>query len=153
MTEQDIFDAFVRRWVHSSDVVNEAGLRETEASLSLALPGAYCRFVAQHGTPHCPALLGAIVEAGHELHDLKEFLAIDDIASATAAYESGGMQQGFVGFAVDCMANMFLFDKTDCLPRNDDAAVWFFDHDLVSVEREAPSFAKWLERYATLAPR
>jgi hypothetical protein len=150
MREADVFQAFVGKWVASAEPVSDLALRELENQLKLALPAAYRRFVTQHGTSYCPGLLSAIVDGQHEFHDLQQFVAVGEIAEATAMYESGGMEFGFVGFASDCMGNMFLFKREDCTPGAEDAAVWFFDHDFVSIEAEAPSFLEWLRRYAEI---
>ena len=77
---------------------------------------------------------------------------MSEIAEASAAYQAAGIQHDFIGFATDCMGNMFLFRTIDCGPRRDDAAVWFFDHDLGSIEEVAPSFVAWLSELVSLDP-
>ena len=101
-------------------------------------------------TTCCKALLHSIVNGRQDVRDVQEFLSLDDIVRTTKMYESGGMESGFVGFAMDCMGNMFLFKKTECVPGAEDAPVWFFDHDFVSIDEEAPSFTAWLARYVDI---
>lgn len=150
MIESTIFATFVRRWVASAEAVDGDRLISVESAMQVTFPAAYRRFVLQHGTPFCPKLLDAIVDGEHDLHDVQDFTPVGELAEATATYESGGMEPGFVGFATDCMGNMFLFSRVDCAPGADDAPVWFFDHDFVSIEEEAPSFVEWLHRYARM---
>jgi hypothetical protein len=149
----DVFSAFVTKWVGrvSQPAVGAQAIASLEKQLALRLPESYRRFVVSHGTPSTTvALLHSIVEGKHDVHDVSEFIALDELAKATAMYESGGMEPGFLGFATDCMGNMFLFRKADCVAGADDAPVWFFDHDFVAVEDEAPSFMMWLRRFVAI---
>jgi hypothetical protein len=145
-----VFDAFANKWIASADPVEERNLAQVQQDLGVNLPNAYRRFVLQHGIPFCPGLLSGIVDGEHDLHDIQEFVGVDDLRGATSMYVSAGMDPGFVGFATDCMGNMFLFRKADCILGGEDAPVWFFDHDFVTIDEVAPSFVEWLKGYLTI---
>lgn len=153
MSAADVFLAFMAKWVGmlSQPPVGAEAIATVEKQLSLSLPASYRRFVVSHGTPGTTiALLRSIVEGAHDVHDVSEFIAVDELAQATQVYESGGMESGFLGFATDCMGNMFLFRKADCVAGAEDAPVWFFDHDFVTIDEEASSFMVWLERFLAI---
>ena len=144
------FAEFVARWVKSTPPPKDAAtaFASVEQAASVTLPAAYKAFVSKYGTPSTTIeLLDAIVAGKHAIADVQEFLEVEKLPELTAMYESGGMDPGFLGFASDCMGNMFLFRRADCVPGVEDAPVWFFDHDFVTVEEEAPSFVEWLARY------
>jgi hypothetical protein len=52
------------------------------------LPAAYRTFVITYGTPGTTFLLNSIVEGNHDVLDVQEFIAIEELVGATAAYES-----------------------------------------------------------------
>ena len=40
-----------------------------------------------------------------------------------------GMPKGHILFASDCKGNMFCFKLDDCMSKQVDLPVWFFDHN------------------------
>jgi hypothetical protein len=149
MNRLAVFSAFVERWVPSWKTIPEAGhlLDEIELQADLKLPLSYRKFVLNYGTPVTAGILESIVKGQHHIEDIQEFIGLDQLVSDTKLYESGGMDSGFLGFASDCMGNMFLFKRTECLNAINDAPVWFFDHDFVTIDKISDSFTAWLSRY------
>ncbi len=144
-----IFSTFAEKWIISWETIPDAEqiFKQIEQKAHLSLPEAYRQFVLHYGTPSTAWLLPSIVEGGHIIEDLQEFLSLDKLIPATRMYESGGMDTGFLAFAMDGSGNLFLFKETECLDAMDDAPVWFFDHDFITLERIAESFAVWISRY------
>jgi len=61
-----------------------------------------------------------------------------------------GMPKGHILFASDCKGNMFCFKLNDCANKQTDIAVWYFDHDLRTVNKVSNSFTEWLEEFNSL---
>jgi hypothetical protein len=151
--EREVFASFVEKWVgvQGRPRRDATALVQAEKRLGHALPAAYRRFVAAHGAPSTHiGLLHSIVEAELDEFEVSEFIEPGEIVEVTTLYESGGMKRGFVGFASDGSGNLFLFRRSDCVANAEDAPVWLFDHDFLTIERKAPSFVKWLERLAAI---
>lgn len=64
-------------------------------------------------------------------------------------FQNAGMPTGFIGFALDCMGNMFCF-KYDELKEKKDAKVYIFDHDFCEISEEADSFSKWIKKFNSI---
>lgn len=153
MTADEVFAAFVEKWVGKTARPRrglERDLVALERQLGITLPASYVVFVLSYGICSTVWLLNSIVEGEHDVHDLAWFDDPRKMAADTALYESGGMPKGFLGFASDCGGNMFLFRKADCVPGTEDAPVFFFDHDFVTMEKIAPSFTEWLAEFVVI---
>ena len=57
------------------------------------------------------------------------------------------MPKGHVLFASDCKGNMFCFKLSDCVSKQVDIAVWFFDYGLSTVKKVSNSFIEWLDGF------
>ncbi len=146
-TQDEVFAAFVEKWVGKTRPRRglDRDLVALERELGIVLPASYVTFLLTYGVCGTTlSLLHSIVEGEHDVHDLSWFDDPRKVAEGTAIYESGGMPKGYVGFGSDCMGNMFLFRRRDCVAGADDAPVHFFDHDFVTTEQIAPSFVAWM---------
>ena len=61
-----------------------------------------------------------------------------------------GMPKGHILFASDCKGDMFCFKLIDCISKQADVPVWFFDRDLCTVKKVSNSFIEWLEAFNEL---
>lgn len=129
-TEQDIIDA--------------------ESVLGFNLPKGYVDIVTMFGSVYCPDLLDAIVEEEADISDVQNFDLPNDLIKNTEAYTGMGMPEGFVCFASDCMGNMFCFKSDECKVQQE-AGIWFFDHDFCEIYKIFDNFNEWLEAYIALA--
>ena len=152
MDDKSVFTAFVDKWVGTAKASQSVrqNLSQIERALQITLPLSYRGFVEEYGTPSTAWLLESIVAGGHELADVASFIDLPEVVATTRDYEAAGMEPGYVGIADDCMGNLFLFRTADCVGRPQDAAVWFFDHDFVTVDQVAPTFVSWLREYLDL---
>ncbi len=140
-------------WKSEPDEDVDGQLLSLEQKLGIHIPANYRKFVIDHGTPATKWLLESIVDGAHALPDIQEFIAIDSVLEVTAMYESGGMDEGHIAFASDCMGNLFLFRVADCTQPSDDAPVYFFDHDFCEIGKINESFGELLAQYLDVEPR
>jgi len=146
-SRDDIHAEFVERF-HIGDPLTPATDDEIDRigiELETAIPAAYRRFMTQYGPVYTPDILDAIVDHQLDYPDVQDLFTPDEAISGTKAYWSAGMPFDVIGVASDCMGNMIGFRRqTGTL---DDAAVIFFDHDLVKVSEIADSFDAFLQWY------
>ena len=143
---------FVNRFHIGSDPVPVAkvDLEELEKKLDTKLPKSFIQFLTTFGPIYCPKMLGTIVDRELDLWDVNNIYEAKESIESTEAYWSGGMPTDYVVFGNDCMGNAFCFKKMK--ETMDDSAVFFFDHDYVTVDQLADSFDSWLEKYLNLLP-
>lgn len=147
-------ERFAELWASSSyppDPVTEADLRIVEQRLDIRLPNDYRRAVLRAGLPRPTlALLNTIVNRELDLRDVSGFLNPSEIASVTEDWRGLGLHEELVAFATDCMGNLFCFrnanDGKEAVP------VFFFDHDIQTVDAIAPSFDQWIDEFCRVAP-
>jgi hypothetical protein len=147
------FENFVTRFNRRKDLVPalESDLVFMESALNTVLPSSYRQFVLTYGAVFTPSLLNLIVGHKLELFDVQNITSPREAVEGTTAYWSGGMPDDFIGFANDCMGNLFGFKRvTPPAVRPADAAVYVFDHDFVEVFEVAPSFEALLASYLAI---
>jgi len=145
---------FIALWTHPqhpADSVSREELEGAERRLRTSLPPDYRNAVLQFGLPRPTIeLLGAIVDRQLDLRDVSDFLSPAEMASVTQDWRDLGLPEQLVAFATDSMGNLF------CFPTEPDASgaapVFFFDHDSRTVELIAPSFARWIDDFCSVAP-
>lgn len=145
---------FITLWTHpdhAPDAVSKDELGNAETRLQTRLPTDYRDAVLQLGLPRpTTELLDAIVERKLDVRDVSEFLSPGEIVSVTEDWRDLGLPEELVAFATDCMGNLF------CFPTEADdggeVPVFFFDHDEGTVDVIAPSFARWIEEFCSVAP-
>jgi len=145
-------DLFVKNWGSKSSMVPIAShdIADLEAKLNAFLPDSYKYLLSTYGLVHTPNVLTKICDLGVDISEVQDFLSLEDVCSLSKLYEMSGMPKGHVLFASDCKGSMFCFKLDDCTTKKVDIPVWFFDHDLRTVEKVATSFTEWLEKFNEL---
>ena len=145
-------DLFVKNWASKNVMtpINHHDITELEAKLNAFLPDSYKYLISTYGLVHTPNVLTRICDLGSDVSDVQDFLSLEDVSSLSALYEMSGMPKGHILFASDCKGNMFCFKHSDCVTKQRDMPVWFFDHDLRTVTKVADSFTHWLTQFNEL---
>lgn len=145
-------DAFVKNWgsKQSMTPIDSGDISELELKLSAVLPDSYKYLLATYGLVHSPNVLTKICDLGVEVSEVQDFLSLEDVFSLSQLYEMGGMPKGHILFASDCKGNMFCFKLTDCENKQKDIPVWFFNHDLRTVNKVSNTFSEWLAAFNEL---
>jgi SMI1 / KNR4 family (SUKH-1) len=141
----DLFDRS-----HSKVRATDAEITEMENELDTMVPESYRAFVIEFGGAFTPSLLSLVTDNNIDLFDIQNIVLPRKAVVDTKAYWEAGMPTQNVGFANDCMGNMFCFHRIPrSSPRPLDAPVYLFDHDFGTVELVAPSMEKWLQTYVS----
>lgn len=145
-------DLFVKNWGSKGSMVPIKGddIAELESKLAVCLPDSYQYLIATYGLVHTPNVLTKICDLGVEISEVQDFLSLDDVFSLSKLYEMSGMPKGHILFASDCKGNMFCFKHSDCVGKQKDAPVWFFDHEFCTVKKVCNSFSQWLAKFNDL---
>jgi len=145
-------DLFVKNWASKNAMVpiSHTDIAELESAVETVLPDSYKYLISHYGLLHTPNVLTKICSLNSELSEVQDFLSLADVDSLSKLYEMTGMPKGHLLFASDCKGNMFCFKRSDCISKQSDAAVWFFNHGLNSVEKVADSFTGWLDQFNKL---
>lgn len=145
-------DLFVNNWASKNSMVPicNSDITELESALPAVLPDSYKYLISTYGLVHTPNVLTQICSLHSELSEVQDFLSLEDVDSLSKLYQMTGMPKGHILFASDCKGNMFCFKLADCMSKQPDAAVWFFNHALSCVEKVADSFTGWLEQFNEL---
>jgi hypothetical protein len=145
-------DLFVKNWGSKSSMVpiSKNDITELESKLDFFLPDSYKYLISTYGLLHTPNVLTKICDLGVAISEVQDFLSLDDIFSLSKLYEMSGMPKGHILFASDCRGNMFCFKLTDCVDKQKDLPVWFFDQSVGTVKKVSNSFLEWLEEFNDL---
>lgn len=156
MTRFEIQSAFVTRFASEGmsprSSISDVELNRAEVALGVKFPDAYRRFAVTFGAVWTPIILESIPEdTTEEYFDVQQFTPGSELVQATELYWSGGMISDLIGFASDCMGNLFCFRRDDISAgRPDDCPIWLFDHEYCSERQFMDSFDSFLARYLTL---
>ena len=142
-------DVFVKNWGSKNAMVpiNGDDIVELESKLNGVLPDSYKYLISTYGLVHTPNVLTKICDLNSDVSEVQDFLSLDDVASLSQLYEMSGMPKGHILFASDCKGNMFCFKLSDCVTRQADASIWFFNYATGTVTLESNSFTEWLDRF------
>lgn len=145
-------DLFVKNWGSKTSMVpiNNDDIMELESKLSVTLPDSYKYLISTYGLVHTPNVLTKICDLDSDISEVQDFLSLDDVYTLSKLYEMTGMPKGHILFASDCKGNMFCFKLTDCIGKQIDLPVWFFNHDLCIVNKVSNSFIGWLDGFNQL---
>ena len=152
MNFEEVSQEFKNKWgvdsVPDLDAKNNAlSLKET---IGIYLPNHLTLFHERYGNLYTPNILDAVCklneseEKTKEVFDIQNFIALNEIVSATKNYIEAGMPAGFIAFANDCMGNLFLIKKNDCLSEIEDCNIYVFDHNFITIEKEYESLTDML---------
>jgi hypothetical protein len=145
----DEFRDFVEKWTHPDYrpmPETESSLARLERQFALKLPIAYRHYMLRFGSGGTTkSLLHSIAERALEVNDVSEIHSVEKVIELTKAWRDQGLPIDYVAIASDCAGNEFCLQVSDCQTEGQqDAAIWFFDHDFQTVEKEADSFVHWL---------
>ena len=145
-------DLFVQNWGSKNAMtpIKQQDIAELESKFNAYLPQAYKYLISTYGLVHTPNVLTKICDLGVEISEVQDFLSLEDVFSLSKLYEMTGMPKGHILFASDCKGNMFCFKLNDCLSKQADLPVWFFDHNDKTVNQVSHSFIEWIEEFNKL---
>jgi hypothetical protein len=145
-------DQFVTNWSSNNAMVpiSADDITALEAKLALCLPDAYKYLITSYGLIHTPNVLTKICHLNADISEVQDFLSLEDVDMLSKLYELSGMPKGHTLFASDCKGNMFCFKNSDCLTKQLDVPVWFFEQSLGSVKKVSNSFIEWLDEFNAL---
>jgi hypothetical protein len=145
-------DLFVKNWgsKHAMVPIDKNDIAELESKINGFLPETYKYLITTYGLVHTPNVMTRICDLGSDISEVQDFLSLEDISSLSNLYEMTGMPKGHILFASDCKGNMFCFKLSDCVSRQEDVPVWFFDRDACTVKQVSSSFSEWLEQFNEL---
>lgn len=152
MKKVNSIDTFVKNWGTKQTMVpiSIEDITTLEGNLSALLPDSYKYLISTYGLVHTPNVLTKICDLNVAITEVQDFLSLDDVFSLSNLYEMSGMPKGHILFASDCKGNMFCFKRVDCEQHQTDIPVWFYNHDLRTVEPVSASFIGWLEQFNEL---
>ena len=130
--------------------ISSDDISELESKLNLFLPDSYKYLLSTYGLVHSPNVLTKICDLNAEVSAVQDFLSLDDVFSLSKLYEMTGMPKGHILFASDCKGNMFCFKLDDCVSKEIDIPVWFFDQGNCTVQKVSNSFTDWLDEFNDL---
>jgi len=145
-------DTFVKNWGSKNSMVpiNTNDILALESQLNCFLPDTYKYLISTYGLVHSPNVLTKICDLNSDVSAVQDFLSLEDVSSLSKLYEMSGMPKGHILFASDCKGNMFCFKLDDCVKREIDLPVWFFDNQSYTVQKVSDSFSEWLEAFNEL---
>jgi hypothetical protein len=143
------FDLFFEKFNKSDTVENTLGSKidELEKLYHIHLPIDHKDFIGKYSSMWTPDILDIIVDNDIELNDVQEFWSVEEIIEDRKSGFTSIQKDDLIGFASDCMGNVFAFKKAELNIENPQANVYFFDHDMDTLAIEAPSFTAFVERY------
>jgi len=125
----------------------EQSIADCQNQLTSVFPDAYQSFMKNHGECFCPEILN-IMDDDSDVWPLQNIWNIKEVIESTNIYRQGGMPEGFIVFASDCMGNAFCFNQSQ--EKQPDAPVHFYDHDFDKISQLTESFDDWLKSYLDL---
>lgn len=145
-------DLFVKNWdsKYAMIPISTDDILALESKLTLFLPDSYKYLLSAYGLVHSPNVLTKVCDLNTDVSAVQDFLSLEDILSLSALYEMTGMPKGHILFASDCKGNMFCFKLTDCVSKQTDVPVWFYQLDNCSVTKLSNSFTEWLSEFNKL---
>jgi len=145
-------DLFVKNWGCKNVMVpiNSDDIVELESRINAFLPDSYKYLISTYGLVHSPNVLTKICDLSVDISEVQDFLSLDDVFSLSQLYEMSGMPKGHILFASDSKGSMFCFKHSDCISKQADVPVWFYQHGLPSVKKVANSFSEWLDEFNAL---
>jgi hypothetical protein len=147
-TKKSIIEKFIKKY-SSKQEINPNSIeiiRGLEIENDLQFPMEYKYLLELSYKLYTPKLLDAISDNNIEMFDVQNFSDPNKLKEETREYEEAGMPKGYIGFANDCMGNMFCF-KIDELKKKTDPAIYIFDHDYIKIEKVADTFYDWIDAY------
>ena len=130
--------------------ISNHDIEALESKLKIFLPDSYKYLLSTYGLVHSPNVLTKICDLQADISEVQDFLSLEDVYSLSKLYEMSGMPTGHILFASDCKGNMFCFKRSDCVTKQTDISIWFFDYNLGTVKKVSNAFTGWLDEFNTL---
>ena len=145
-------DLFVKNWGSKNAMtpISDQDIEALESKLKIFLPDSYKYLLSTYGLVHSPNVLTKICDLQADISEVQDFLSLEDVYSLSKLYEMSGMPTGHILFASDCKGNMFCFKRSDCVTKQTDISIWFFDYNLGTVKKVSNAFTGWLDEFNTL---
>ena len=145
-------DFFVKNWGSKNAMtpISNHDIEALESKLKIFLPDSYKYLLSTYGLVHSPNVLTKICDLQADISEVQDFLSLEDVYSLSKLYEMSGMPTGHILFASDCKGNMFCFKRSDCVTKQIDIPIWFFDYNLGTVKKVSNAFTGWLDEFNTL---
>jgi hypothetical protein len=145
----EIFNKFKTRFDKNDDLekASESDIDKLEKELNIILPNDFKLFLAEYGNIYSPDILDQIVDNEITLSDVQEFWTTERIVSDKQNEWTSQVSTDLIPFASDSMGNIFAFLTSDVKEKKESSAVYFFDHDLDTVEKLTDTFSEWIDNY------
>ena len=149
-----IFKRFSDKWVDDGQPapIKAAEVTALEDALGTTLPAAYREFLMKVGAVSMTeALLGSIVDQQLDIADVQDFYSPENVLSTTRAWRQMGLPGNLFAIASHGAGNLFCL----AIPElgevvDDDASVWFFDHEEQDAYDMEVPFTEWIEMFANM---
>lgn len=145
----DIFKLFNEKFNKNDNSIpaSISQINELEETYQIYLPKDHKIFLLQYGDIWTPDILDIIVDNDLELNDVQEFWSPNAIIEDKKSGFTSMQKDDLIGFASDCVGNVFAFKKIELKSPKQQATVYLFDHDLGTCGIESRSFTTFIERY------
>jgi hypothetical protein len=148
------FKKFIDKWVGGEQLlpIRDAEVTTLEDSLGTTLPASYREFLTTVGAASMPiALLGSIVDQRLDIADVQEFYSPENVLLTTRAWRKMDLPENLFAIASDGCGNQFCL----LIPElgefvDDDASVWFFDHEEAEAYDMEVPFTEWIDEFANI---
>ena len=148
----EIFNKFRDRFDKNDNLekVSESDVKKLNSELNIIIPNEVKLFLTEYGNVYTPEILDLIVDNEIDLWDIQEFWTVERIIYDKQNEWTAQLLTDLIPFASDSMGNIFGFLTAELNEEKESCAVYFFDHDLDTVERVANSFSEWINKYNEL---
>ncbi|GAA3561449.1 SMI1/KNR4 family protein [Snuella lapsa] len=148
----EIFEEFINKYNRNESLVKatDLELNDLESEFNIVLPNDYKLFIKSYGDVWTPSILDIIVDNDLELNDIQDFWSIEKIIYDKKNEWTSQLSTDLIPFASDCMGSIFGFLTSNLKQKNENSSVYFFDHDLNTVEKISNSFTDWIYRFNKL---
>jgi hypothetical protein len=126
-------------------------LQIIESELNIEFPEPYKYLLKRYSNYYYPRILEYISDNQINAFDLQEFIDFDEMVELTTTCEKAGMPIGFIAFALDCMGNLFCFQKKELQSDIHESKIYIFDHDYyVKITELSESFIDWIDSFKSI---
>ena len=122
-------------------------INELEHEFQIVLPEDYKTFLLNFGNIWTPDILDLVVDKNLPISDVQQFWSIDKIIYDKQNKWTLHVSTDIIPIASDCMGNIFAFLRDDLKLPTETADIYFFDHDLDTVEKISNSFTNWIVEF------
>ncbi len=145
----EIFKEFSSKYNRSEDAkkASESDIEKLEFEFNINLPNDYKNFLLNFGNLWTPDILDLIVDEELDLNDVQNFWKVEDIIFDKKNEWTSQITPNLMPIGSDCMGSIFGFLTSDLREKKESCAVYFFDHDLNTMEKISDSFSEWINKF------